>query len=293
MSSKKSILMAFLLNFFFAIFEFFGGLLSKSVAIMSDALHDAGDALSIGLSYFLERKSEKKPSADYTFGYRRYSVLGALITTLILTLGSLVVIVSSIMRMFKPMEVNYDGMIILAIFGCLVNFLGVYFTHEGENLNKKAVNLHLLEDVLGWIVVLIGAIVIKFTKFYLIDPLMSLGVALFILVSALKNLKEVFDLFLEKTPEGITVNEVKKLVKTIEGVKDVHHIHLWSMDGEEVYATMHIVSDKKKIKEVKTKVKDVLKENNISHTTIEMEEEGEVCHEEKCEVKKETHHHHH
>ncbi len=292
MSSKKSILVAFFLNFFFAIFEFFGGILSKSVAIMSDALHDAGDALSIGLSYFLERKSEKKPSADYTFGYRRYSVLGALITTLILTLGSLVVIVSSIMRMFKPMEVNYDGMIILAIFGCLANFLGVYFTHEGENLNKKAVNLHLLEDVLGWIVVLIGAIVIKFTKFYLIDPLMSLGVALFILISALKNLKEVFDLFLEKTPEGITVNEVKKLVKTIEGVKDVHHIHLWSMDGEEVYATMHIVSDKKKIKEVKTKVKDVLKENNISHTTIEMEEEGEVCHEEKCEVKKETHHHH-
>ena len=166
MSNKKSILMAFFLNFFFAIFEFFGGLLSKSVAIMSDALHDAGDALSIGLSYFLERKSEKKPNADYTFGYQRYSVLGALITTIILTVGSLVVIVSSVMRMFKPMAVNYDGMIILAIFGCLVNFLGVYFTHEGDNLNKKAVNLHLLEDVLGWFVVLIGAIVIKFTKFY-------------------------------------------------------------------------------------------------------------------------------
>ncbi len=293
MSNKKSILMAFFLNFFFAIFEFFGGLLSKSVAIMSDALHDAGDALSIGLSYFLERKSEKKPNADYTFGYQRYSVLGALITTIILTVGSLVVIVSSVMRLFKPLAVNYNGMIILAIIGFLVNFLGVYFTHEGDNLNKKAVNLHLLEDVLGWIVVLIGAIIIKFTKFYLIDPLMSLGVAIFILTSALKNLKEIFDLFLEKTPKGITIKQVEKIVKNIKGVKDVHHIHLWSMDGEEIYATMHIVSNSKKIKEVKITVKDVLKNNNISHTTIEMEEEGEVCHEEKCEVKKDEHHHHH
>ena len=292
MSNKKSILMAFFLNFFFAIFELLGGLFSKSVAIMSDALHDAGDALSIGLSYFLERKSEKKPNADYTFGYKRYSVLGALITIIILTLGSLLVIGSSLYRLFNPLEVNYNGMIILAIIGCGVNFLGVYLTHEGDNLNKKAVNLHLLEDVLGWVVVLLGAIVIKFTKFYLIDPLMSLGVALFILISALKNLKEIMNLFLEKTPEGITVKEVENLVKNVKGVKGVHHIHLWSMDGEEIYATMHIVSDRKKIKDVKNLVKETLKAHQINHTTIEMEEDGEVCHEEKCAVKIETHHHH-
>lgn len=293
MNNKTSILVAFLLNFFFAIFELIGGFFSKSVSIMSDALHDAGDALSIGISYFLEKKSERKANDIYTYGYRRYSVLGALITTIILICGSLIVIVSSIKRLINPVRVNYNGMLILAIIGFIINFLAAYVTKDGDNVNKKAVNLHMMEDVLGWLVVLVGSLVIRLTKFYAIDSLMSLGVAIFILIHAFKNLKEALDLFLEKTPRGYDVKKIIFLVKKVSHVLEVHHVHLWSMDGESVYATMHVVSDMKYFKEVKQEIKKLMSENNISHVTIEMEEKGDECAEKNCEVKKLVSHHHH
>ncbi len=294
MNNKTSILVAFLLNFFFAIFELIGGFFSKSVSIMSDALHDAGDALSIGISYFLEKKSERKANDIYTYGYRRYSVLGALITTIILICGSLIVIVSSIKRLINPVRVNYNGMLILAIIGFIINFLAAYVTKDGDNVNKKAVNLHMMEDVLGWLVVLVGSLVIRLTKFYAIDSLMSLGVAIFLLVHAFKNLKEALDLFLEKTPRGYDVKKIISLVKKVSHVLEVHHVHLWSMDGESVYATMHVVSDMKYFKEVKQEIKKLMSENNISHVTIEMEEKDDECAEKNCEVKElATHRHHH
>ena len=293
MNSKTSILIAFLLNFFFAIFELIGGFFSKSVAIMSDALHDAGDALSIGISYFLEKKSERKANDIYTYGYRRYSVLGALITTIILICGSIVVIISSIKRLINPVRVNYNGMLILAIVGFAINFLAAYVTRDGDNVNKKAVNLHMMEDVLGWLVVLVGSIVIRLTKFYVIDSLMSLGVAIFLLIQAFRNLKEAIDLFLEKVPRGYDVKEITSLVKSVSNVLEVHHVHLWSMDGESVYATMHVVSDAKHFKKVKQEVKKLMAENNISHVTIELEDKSDECEEKNCDIKEVTPHHHH
>ena len=163
MKTEKNILIAFLLNLSFSIFEFIGGLFSNSVAILSDSIHDLGDALSIGISYFLERKSKKEPDEKYTYGYIRYSVMGSLITTVILLVGSLLVIYNSIKRVINPVQVNYDGMLILAIIGVIINFIAAYSTKEGDSLNQKSVNLHMLEDVLGWVVVLIGAIIMRFT----------------------------------------------------------------------------------------------------------------------------------
>ena len=294
MKTEKNILIAFILNITFSIIEFFGGLFTNSVAILSDAIHDLGDAISIGISWFLERKSKKHADNKYTYGYVRYSVLGGVITTTILLVGSILVIVGAIKRIINPVEVNYQGMIIFAIFGIIFNSLAAYVTKEGDSINQKSVNLHMLEDVLGWIVVLIGAIIMNFTDIKLLDSLMSIGVALFILFHSIKNLKKVLDLFLEKTPDDIDIEELKEHLLKIKDVSDIHHIHVWSIDGFNNYATMHIVSKAKDIAKVKKEIRKELEEHNICHTILETEEEAcddRECHIELKEIR--DHHHHH
>lgn len=297
MKSEKKILIAFLLNLCFSIFEFVGGIFTGSVAIVSDAVHDLGDAISIGVSFFLEKKSQKQPDETYTYGYARYSVIGGVVTTLILLFGSIMVIYNAILRIINPAPINYSGMILFAVIGAVVNLVAAFFTREGHSLNQKAVNLHMLEDVLGWIVVLVGAIVMRFTDFALIDPMMSIGVALFILINVVKNLKEALDLFLEKTPHGIDVCETKEYILDIDGIIDVHHIHVWSMDGLHNYATMHIVTNTDG-HEIKEKIRKELREYGIGHATLELESVGEFCHEQHCHVEAElcgyqNHHHFH
>ena len=295
MKTEKNILIAFFLNLAFSVFEFVGGIFTGSVAIVSDAVHDIGDATSIGISFLLEKKSKKQPDEAYTYGYARYSVVGSVITTLILLFGSVMVIYNAVHRIIDPAEINYNGMIIFAVVGVCVNFGAAFLTREGGSLNQKAVNLHMLEDVLGWAVVLIGAVVMRFTDFSIIDPIMSIGVAIFILVSAIKNLKEVLELFLEKTPQGVDVNEIREHISEIDGVLGVHHIHVWSMDGQSVYATMHIVSCGDP-HDVKDRVRKKLREHGIGHATLELETEGEHCHEKHCHVEPASpsgHHHHH
>lgn len=289
---NKNILIAFLLNLSFAVFEFFGGVFTGSVAITSDAVHDLGDALSIGIAFALELKSKKQPDEIYTYGYTRYSVFGGVITTLILLVGSVLVIANAVIRIFNPVPINYNGMIIFAVVGVVVNFVAAYFTKDGESINQKAVNLHMLEDVLGWAVVLIGAVVMRFTNFALIDSLLSIGVAVFIFINALKTLKEALDLFLEKIPVGISVEGIKAKLGKIEGIKDVHHVHAWSVDGNSNYATMHIVTDCEQ-HEIKEKVREALEHIGIVHVTLELESESEYCHEQECKVEESEHHHNH
>ena len=294
MKTEKNILAAFVLNLAFSVFELIGGIFTGSVAILSDAVHDVGDATSIGLSYFFEKKSSKPPCDTYTYGYARFSVLGGLITTLILLLGSVVVVANAVGRLITPVEINYNGMIVLAVVGVCVNFLASLLTHHGNSLNQRAVNLHMLEDVLGWIVVLIGAVVIRFTNFTFIDPILSIGVALFILVNAIGNLREIFALFLEKAPHGVKVGALKAHVAEIEGVLDVHHVHVWSMDGQSHYATLHVVSNADPCK-IKAVVREELCKHGITHTTIETETASENCQEKSCHIRHVTcgccHHH--
>ncbi len=294
MKTEKNILIAFILNLSFSIFEFLGGIFTGSVAILSDAIHDVGDAMSIGVSYFLEKKSKKQPDETYTYGYARFSVIGGVITTLILLFGSIAVIYNAIVRIVNPVEINYNGMIIFAVVGVIVNFCAAYFTREGDSLNQKAVNLHMLEDVLGWVVVLVGAIIMRFTDISVIDPIMSIIVALFIFINAIKNLKEVLDLFLEKIPNNISIDEIKKHLMHIDGIIDIHHIHIWSMDGHNNYATMHIVADENS-HTIKDKIREELKEHGIGHATLEIENPDDHCHEEHCHIEHTHHsgHHHH
>ena len=294
MKTEKNILFAFILNLSFSIFEFFGGLFTNSVAILSDSIHDMGDALSIGISFFLEKKSKKKPDNKYTYGYTRYSVLGGLITTVILMVGSILVIYNAIGRIINPVAVDYHGMMLFAIIGVITNFVAAYLTKEGDSINQKSVNLHMLEDVLGWVVVLAGAIIMNYTDISILDPIMSIGVAVFILINTLRNLKEILDLFLEKTPSNIDIDKIKEHLLEIDGIEDIHHIHVWSIDGYNNYATMHIVSKSEDIKTIKQKIREELEEHGICHAILETEEEA--CSEKECHPNlhhEEGHNHHH
>ncbi len=292
MKTEKSILLAFILNSLFSVFELFGGIYTGSVAVISDAVHDFGDAVSIGISFVLEKISKRKPDENYTYGYARYSVIGSIITTFILLFGSVAVILNAVNRILNPAEINYNGVIVFAVVGVCVNFAAAYFTREGDSLNTKAVNLHMLEDVLGWAVILVGAVVMKFTDFALIDPIMSIGVSAFILVNAVKNLKTVIDLFLEKTPSGTDINEIREHICAIDGVLDVHHIHIRSFDGINNCATMHVVANSDPVR-IKAQVRQELLEHGICHATLELENEDESCGEETCSVELVTHEHHH
>lgn len=283
MKTERNILIAFILNLSFSIFEFIGGIFTGSVAITSDAVHDIGDAASIGISYFLETKSKKQPDEKYTYGYTRYSIIGGFITTLILLIGSAFIIYNAINRIINPTEINYNGMIVFAVVGVIVNFCAAFFTREGHSLNQKAVSLHMLEDVLGWAVVFVGAVVMRFTNFSLVDPIMSIGVSIFIFINAIKNLKEVTDLFLEKTPHNIDVIEIKEHILEIVGIVDVHHIHVWGFDMRNNFATMHIVTDDQP-HEIKDALRKELCEHGIGHVTIEIETSAEHCHMKQCHI---------
>ena len=291
MKTEKNILLAFILNLSFSVFEVIGGLFTGSVAILSDALHDFGDSLSIGISFFLEKKSTKRPDERHTYGYAAYSVIGGAITTLILLLGSLLVIAGAIRRLFFPTDINYKGMIIFAVIGTAVNIAAAFFTHGGESLNQRAVSLHMLEDALGWIAVLIGAVIMRFTAISIIDPIVSICIAVFILVNAIRNLKDISDVFLFKTPSGISSVEIGEHLCGIRGILDVHHIHVWT-DGRTNYATMHVVSSGD-AHHLKSLIREELSVHGISHVTVEFEAEGEDCPERFCHTNSEPPHHHH
>lgn len=293
MKSDKKILIAFCLNLFFSLAEFIGGAITGSIAIISDSIHDLGDSCSIGTSYIFEKLSHKKPDEKHTYGYYRYSVLGSVIQSVILLLGSMLVLYNAVLRLINPVEINYGGMIIFAIFGFIVNFIAAYFTSGGESLNQKAINLHMLEDVFGWAIVLIGAVVMHFTDWAFLDSILSIALAFFIIFNAFKCLKAVLDIFLEKTPKGINADEIKSHLLEIDGVKDIHHLHIWSMDGYKSSATLHAVTDAD-FYTVKQKIKAELIEHGISHSTVECERTNEVCGDECCSIELDhgTHHHH-
>lgn len=293
MKTDKKILIAFILNLTFSVFEIVGGIITGSVAILSDAVHDVGDAVSIGLSFFLERKSRKEPDDTYTYGYRSYSLLGSFITYSVLALGSVFVCTNAVDRIVSPREIEYNAMIVFAVVGVVINLVATVVTHGAESLNQKAVYLHMLEDVLGWAVVLVGAIVMRFTDIAIIDPLMSIAVAVFIMFNAVKGLKEVFDIFMYKTPANADIQKIREHICNIDGVVNVHHLHLWSIDGEVMYATMHIVTDGN-AEEVKKKVRNELAQHSVVHATLETETPEEKCDSEQCCVyPMHIHNHHH
>ena len=276
---QTRILVSVLLNIFFTIFEAAGGLWTNSLAILSDALHDFGDSVVLGSSYLLERGANRSPDSRRTFGYQRLSLFSALFSGMVLVGGSLIILFQAIPRLFNPEMVNSTGMFGIAIIGILVNSIGVILLKKGASLNERVLSWHLLEDVLGWLVILIGSLLIYFWEFYLIDPIMTLGLTIFILYNVSKNLKEAINILLEGVPKHISYDNVKRALLSIDGVIGLHEIHIWSLEGETDMLTGHVVLDKATFKapeETRKRIKNVLKEHHIEHSTIEIESQ-EFC----------------
>ena len=297
-SSTRNIFIAFILNIVFSIFELIGGFFSNSISIIADSIHDFGDAISIFVVFILEKISKRKPDQNYTFGYLRYSILGALITSLILFFGSIFIIFNSLERLVNPVEVHYDGMIFLSILGITINLVANRITSDSNNLNQSSVSLHMLEDVLGWLCVFIGSIIIKVTNLYIIDPILSIFVSMFILVSVIKRLKNILDIILEKKPNQINMEKIKNNLMKISNIKEIHHIHIWTIDGINNYITLHVVIDDnimtKELEEIKREINIELKKNDINHSTIEFEVkkcENITCNIDNNNLHNHIHHH--
>jgi len=292
MKTEKAMVWACVLNGLFAVLELIGGLLTGSVAIASDAVHDLGDALSIGVSCVLERISKRTADNRYSYGYGRYSLLGGGLTSLLLLLGSCAVVYQAVCRLVQPEEIHYEGMMILAVIGTVMNVGAALLTRGDKSVNQKAVNLHMMEDALGWVAVLVGALVMRWTDWRWIDPLLSMGVSVYILVHAIANLKEVLSVFLESTPVDVDAAALKEQLNGIDGVADIHHLHVRSLDGRHHSAELHVVTDSS-ISAVKEAVRHVLSQHGIHHATIETESVGEDCHHRECHMEPIARHSHH
>jgi len=281
---EERVRFAAFLNVAFTILEIVGGFWTNSLAILSDALHDFGDSIALLGSWFFERGAQKSPDTSRTFGYQRLSLFSALFSASILIGGSIVIIFQAIPRFFNPELVNAFGMVGIAIIGIIFNGAGFFLLRKGESLNEKVLSWHLLEDVLGWVGILIGGVIIYFWKFYLLDPLMTIGLTAFIFYNVTKNLQEAINILLQGVPKHINLEAVKRDVKAIKGVIGIHDIHIWSLEGETDICTAHVLLDDetlKKPEETKQTIKETLLKHHIEHSTIELESKyqcsGMVC----------------
>lgn len=276
--SSKNLTVAFWLNAFFVVVEAVGGILTNSIAILSDALHDLGDCASLGIAWWLQRKSRQHPDSHYTYGYRRFSLLGAVFLSAILLVSSCVVLFEAGKRILNPAEVEATGMIWLAVAGILINGSAALRLKRGSSLNERAVYLHILEDVLGWVAVLVGAIVMSIVDLPIIDPIMSIAISLWILWNVLHNLRDTFRIFLQSTPEDLDLTLLKQEMESVDGVADVHDLHVWTHDGESHVMTLHArLKAEADTIEVKHRINHIAKEHNIDHVTIEIERPGDDC----------------
>lgn len=285
--AESHIKTAFLLNSGFIILELIGGMLTNSMAILSDALHDLGDSMSLGLAWYFQKLSGKRKDSQYSFGYKRFSLLGAVINSVVLVMGSMLVLNETLPRLFKPEPSNARGMFALALLGVLVNGFAALKLSKGKTLNEKVVSLHLLEDVMGWAGVLIGSIIMIFTNFSIIDPILSLLITLFILFNVFKNLRKIFRVFLQAVPKEINLKQIEKKILGIPGVSSIHDLHIWTMDGQYNIITLHLIvketSSTQESKKIKQQIKSLLKGLNIQHITIETEFPDDECHQDSCQ----------
>jgi cobalt-zinc-cadmium efflux system protein len=276
-----NIVMAFFLNLIFAIIELAGGLITNSVAILSDALHDFGDSISLGVAWYLQRLSNKKGDENYSYGYKRFSLLGAIFISVVLLVGSIFVIQASVGRLIHPEASNAKGMLFLALLGIAVNGAAIFRLKEGKSLNEKAVMLHFMEDVLGWITVLIVSVVMLFVDIPVLDPILSLGISAWVLTNVYKNLKASFKILMQQIPEGVDEPHLLEQIKQINKVQDLHDIHLWTIDGEKHVITLHVVTCCKisveEMSVIKNEIRALCKQFGIYHATIEFETEMEQC----------------
>jgi cobalt-zinc-cadmium efflux system protein len=280
-SSSERIGWAFFLNLCFTVIEFIGGILTNSTAILADAVHDLGDSISIGMAWLLDKFSRKDATQTFTYGYQRLSLVGAFINAVVLTAGSIWILFEAIPRLWNPVMPMAEGMALLAVFGVIVNGYAAFKLSHGKSLNERVLNWHLLEDVLGWVAVLIVSIILTFVDWPILDPLLSIGFTLFILVNVLRHLGSTVKLFVQASPDPEVYRKIREQLTSLELVDDAHHLHFWSLDGERHVLTAHIVVSKElECSEralLKQQISQQLAAFELAHTTIELEYPDEAC----------------
>lgn len=277
--SDKNLKTAFFLNLGFTVFEIIGGFYVNSVAILSDAIHDLGDCLTLATSWYLQIKSRKAATKSFSFGYRRFSLLGALFNSIVLVGGSVYVIKEAVGRLIEPEHSNAQGMLIFAIVGIVVNGIAAWKMSYGKSLNERVVTWHLLEDVLGWSAVLVVSVILLFKDIPYLDPVLSLVITLYILWNVTKRLRETLFIFLQGQPEDIDREALENEILLIENVDSIHHTHIWSLDGEHHVFTTHVkigvIDNLGDLLAIKSKLKSIMKKYPFEHYTIETEFEEE------------------
>lgn len=282
MKSSRNMTIAFLLNFSFAIIEFIFGLLFHSSAVLADAIHDTGDALAIGLSTLFEKISNRKEDPNYTLGYKRYSLLGALLTSVILLIGSTLVIVENVPKLFAPEKVNYDGMLVLGIVAIAVNTAASRVVSHGHSHNESILSLHFLEDILGWLAVILESLILRFTDWYFLDPLLSLVIAGFILSKALPKFWENIQIFLDHVPSDVDLSQLYQEIAALENVRTITQLNVWTTDGLEKYAMLHIcLENPNLLAETQAVLRQKLLAYGIAKVTIQTDESLQE-HQEYC-----------
>lgn len=278
---SSNLMSAFIINLIFTIIEIIGGLLTNSVAILSDAVHDLGDSISLLFSLIMERVSRKGGNKDLTFGYKRYSLLGAIFSAIVLIIGSTFVIYNAVTRIFNVEEVHAQGMFYMSIGGIIFNGIAVLRLKKDKGINSRVVFLHLLEDALGWVAIFIISIVMIFIDLPILDPILSIVIAVFVLSRIVPTFMKIGRIFMQYKPDDIEILHIRELASKIEEVKDIHDIHLWSLDGINHIVSLHaVVNNDLKLSGypvIKNKLKDLIRELGISHITIEIESEKESC----------------
>ena len=296
MSSKTSIWLAFFLNLSYAIVEFIAGGIFGSSAVLADSVHDLGDAIAIGISAFLETISNREEDRQYTLGYKRFSLLGAIVTAVILITGSILVILENITKLFNPQPVNDEGILWLGIIAVSINVLASLVVRKGKTKNESILSLHFLEDTLGWLAVILMAIILRFTDWYILDPLLSLVISIFILTKAIPRFWSALKIFLDAVPEGVEAGDLEKDLESLTNVKSVNQLSIWSMDGLENNAIVHIcIKDWEQMMKTKEAVRQLLEERGVQNITIEVDssQSNHAQHKRRITTLEQNHGHHH
>lgn len=278
-NASKNIWVALLLNGFFVVVEVVGGLLTNSIAILSDALHDFGDCLSLAVAWGLQKKSTKGRDSKYSYGYKRFSLLGSVFLGGVLSLSSVFVIVEAVGRITNPQPVHAQGMLWIALVGIAVNGAAALRLKRGNSLSERAVFLHIIEDVLGWVGVLVVSVVMMFVDLPVLDPILSIVISLWVLSNVYKNLRDTFKIMLQATPPDVDVDKLQNELLQLPGVESLHDLHLWTMDGNSHIMTLHLVISDigNNGQATKDNVIAIAKEYSIDHVTVELESSGTIC----------------
>ena len=296
MKAKYTVWVAFFLNLSYAIVEFIAGGIFGSSAVLADSVHDLGDAIAIGISAFLETISNREEDRQYTLGYKRFSLLGALVTAVILITGSILVILENITKLFNPQPVNDEGILWLGIIAVSINVLASLVVRKGKTKNESILSLHFLEDTLGWLAVILMAIILRFTDWYILDPLLSLVISIFILTKAIPRFWSTLKIFLDAVPEGLETGNLEKDLEALPNVKSVNQLSIWSMDGLENNAIVHLcLEDWEQMIATKNQVRRLLEERGIQNITIEVDtsQSNHAQHRRKVRKLEQKHGHHH